>query len=212
MLLAPQLAAHRGMMRTAASWSAGLLALVALVAVGLVGHRWHLGETPSNTMAVALTLVLGCAAIAAAAARYSVRRPSIAAIAVVAASLLGWSATLLAYSSIRPADSTKPMMAAIRAQLGPQTQLYSVGHYRESLSAYLGRTVQLVGYRGEMDFGLERESAQVVVTPEHFLALWPLQADALAFVEPAWLATHPELLRTGHIVVTDGRTVVVKRP
>ena len=42
------------------------------------------------------------------------------------------------------------------ALVRPATPLYSVGQYRETLSPYLARTLQLVDYEGELQFGLER--------------------------------------------------------
>ena len=45
----------------------------------------------------------------------------------------------------------------MRPFIGAYTPLYSVGQYRETMSPYLGRTLQLVGYEGELQFGLHEE-------------------------------------------------------
>src|SRR5690242_21248690 len=58
--------------------------------------------------------------------------------------------TTLFRSVIPPARSARELVAAVRAAVGPHTALYSVGQYRETLAPYLGRTLQLAGYEGEL--------------------------------------------------------------
>ena len=51
-------------------------------------------------------------------------------------------------------------MNIVRPQVHPDTALYSIGQYREGISPYLGRTLQLVAFKGELEFGLNEEPAK----------------------------------------------------
>jgi hypothetical protein len=52
--------------------------------------------------------------------------------------------------------------------IGPDTQLFSVDQYRQSIPPYLGRTMRLAIYKGELEFGVTQEPHQFVPTLEQF--------------------------------------------
>jgi hypothetical protein len=91
--------------------------------------------------------------------------------------LLVRTATLLApiYSGI---DLAAAMPAAARS-----AQLYSVRTYDQSLTFYLQRTVTLVGYRGELDYGLRQAPDREITDVEGFLTTWNSQLDAYAVMD-----------------------------
>ena len=84
------------------------------------------------------------------------RRPQAGAAALVTAlaGVLAWQCLLCEYGAIPPERSARELVDSVRPLITPQTPLYSVGQYRETLSPYLGRTLQLVGFEGELEFGL----------------------------------------------------------
>jgi 4-amino-4-deoxy-L-arabinose transferase-like glycosyltransferase len=91
--------------------------------------------------------------------------------------LLVRAATLLApiYSGI---DLAAALPAAARS-----APLYSVRTYDQSLTFYLQRTVTLVGYRGELDYGLRKAPDREITDVEKFLTMWNSQLDAYAVMD-----------------------------
>jgi 4-amino-4-deoxy-L-arabinose transferase-like glycosyltransferase len=91
--------------------------------------------------------------------------------------LLMRTATLLApiYSGI---DLAKALPPADR-----DAPLYSVRTYDQSLAFYLQRTVMLVGYRGELDYGLRRAPNGEIGDVDEFLRLWDSQTRAYAVMD-----------------------------
>ena len=91
--------------------------------------------------------------------------------------LLMRTATLLApiYSGI---DLAKALPPADR-----DAPLYSVRTYDQSLPFYLQRTVMLVGYRGELDYGLRRAPNGEIADVDEFLRLWDSQTRAYAMMD-----------------------------
>jgi hypothetical protein len=102
-------------------------------------------------------------------------------------------------------------VAQVRPYIGPDTALFSVDQYRQSVAPYLGTTLRMVGYRGELEFGLRQESAGFIPSLERFEAEWKALSDAVAFMEPAAF----EVLRARdvpmHVVARDARSIVVAR-
>jgi 4-amino-4-deoxy-L-arabinose transferase-like glycosyltransferase len=91
--------------------------------------------------------------------------------------LLIRTAALLApmYSGI---DLAKALPSADR-----DAPLYSVRTYDQSLTFYLQRTVMLVGYRGELDYGLRRAPNGEIADVDEFLRLWNSQTRAYAVMD-----------------------------
>ena len=74
-------------------------------------------------------------------------------------------------AGISPADGDAP--------------IYSVGTYNQSLTFYLRRTVMLVGYRGELDYGLRKDPAAAIADLPEFVRVWTAQARAFAVMDNA---------------------------
>ncbi len=73
------------------------------------------------------------------------------------AAILAWQFLLCAFTVTPPERSAADLVSAVRPLISAHTPLYSVGQYRETISPYLGRTLQLAGYEGELQFGLAEE-------------------------------------------------------
>jgi hypothetical protein len=126
------------------------------------------------------------------------------------AAILSWQFLLQAYTVIPPARSARDLVAATRPSIGAATALYSVGQYRESVSPYLGRTLQLVAFEGELQFGLNEEPARRMGLDE-FVARWSAEGDAVAFFDPGvWDSLRRKGL-PGRVVAADNYTVAVSR-
>jgi hypothetical protein len=89
--------------------------------------------------------------------------------------------------------------------------LYSVRTYDQSLEFYLQRTVMLVGYRGELDYGLGKAPDREI-TEDEFLAKWNSQSQAYAVMDKRTFTTFQERgipMRT--VGQTVGRVMVARQ-
>jgi 4-amino-4-deoxy-L-arabinose transferase-like glycosyltransferase len=133
-----------------------------------------------------------------------------AVIGSAAGAMLAWQCLLCEYTLIPPARSGRELVMAVRPFIGAHTALYSVGQYRETVSPYLGRTLQLAGYEGELAFGLTEEPASRMST-EQFAARWSAGGEAVAFFDPElWDAWRRRGL-PGRVIAADNHTVAVSR-
>jgi hypothetical protein len=110
-----------------------------------------------------------------------------------------------------PARSAQDLVAAIRPHVHPGTALYSVGQYRQTVPAYLDRTLTLVGYTGELRFGLEAEPGRNSLTVDDFIRRWGADRDALAFIAPERWPGFQDRHLPGHVIAADSESVVVSR-
>ncbi|MEJ0036065.1 MAG: glycosyltransferase family 39 protein [Gammaproteobacteria bacterium] len=200
-LLAPHLV-KRATSIPIAAWITS--AVVLLVAIGLVvGVRHRAGEIPS--VILIWCAVGACLGIVAA---LGTRKSWIAA---ALGCVLGFQALMMAYSNYPPVRNSKSLVATVRPSIGPGTQLFSVNQYRQGVAPYLGRTLRMVMFRGELAFGIEQESERFIPTLERFIEEWKEAADAVAFIEPATF----EQLRARNVpmrtLARDRRSVVVAR-
>jgi 4-amino-4-deoxy-L-arabinose transferase-like glycosyltransferase len=187
-------------------------ALVAFVALGLLVYSARRNSyVPQQAWQWALAAIV--VAIGALATLLpALRRRAAGAVAVTAVSaILAWQCLLCEYGVIPPSRSARELVAAVRPYIGPRTRLYSVGQYRESISPYLGRTLTLVAYAGELQFGLDAEPGRQTATREQFTAGWDASRDAVAFFDPGTWDDWRRRGLPGRVVAADSYTVAVSR-
>jgi hypothetical protein len=99
------------------------------------------------------------------------------------------------------------------AELTPDTTLYAVNIYEQSIPFYLRRTLTLVAYADEMQFGVDQEPQLWIPKREDFVRRWKeMRAagrKALAIVHPDAFA---ELQKQGvpmRVISRDPRRVIV---
>jgi len=186
--------------------------LIVLIAGGLLIYSARRNSfVPHEALEwTAAASVLALAAVVATLRR--VRLPAAgAALANSVAAILAWQCLLCAYAVIPPARSARELVAAARASVGPDTALYSVGQYRETVSPYLGRTLTLVDYEGELAFGLRAEPGREDLSIPAFRARWSASRDAVAFFDPGiWDSWRREGF-PGRVIAADNYTVAVSR-
>jgi hypothetical protein len=64
-----------------------------------------------------------------------------------------------------------------------EAPLYSVATYDQTLPFYWRRTVELVSFRGELDYGLKRDPGAEIPTVDEFVQRWTLGSNAFAIME-----------------------------
>jgi 4-amino-4-deoxy-L-arabinose transferase-like glycosyltransferase len=134
-----------------------------------------------------------------------------AAVTVAAAAAFAWQCFLAAYAIALPARSARDLVAATKPYVHPQTALFSVGQYRETISPYLQRTLTLVEFEGELQFGLHAEPGKQMATPANFIARWDSNTDAVAFFGPKVWDAYRRRGLPGKVIAADNYTVVVSR-
>ena len=184
--------------------------LVVFVAAGLLIYSARRNNYVPHE---ALHWALAAAAVALLAAFASFRarlRPlSMVLLAVLGASL-AWQFLMCEYTAIPPARSAKALVQAVRPFVSAHTPLYSVGQYRETISPYLGRTLQLAGYEGELRFGLDEEPWRRM-SIEQFAERWSAGGPAVAFFDPEVWDTLRRRGLPGRVLAADNHTVAVSR-
>ncbi|HJW55884.1 MAG TPA: glycosyltransferase family 39 protein, partial [Burkholderiaceae bacterium] len=101
------------------------------------------------------------------------------------------------------------LVPAIETVLGPETKLYAVGLYDQTLPFYLRRTMILVAHPDELEFGLEQEPHLWLPTLDAFIEQWRKGPKAVALTRPEIFA---ELKNQGvpmRIVAQDSRRIVI---
>ncbi|MGZ8173161.1 MULTISPECIES: glycosyltransferase family 39 protein [Methylobacter] len=97
--------------------------------------------------------------------------------------LLGIQMLSWGYQSISELRSSRVMAEAIQsyiAKSGKDTvEIYDVKRYDQSLPYYLGRTINLVGFTGELEFGINQEP-QKWLNEADFLPLWLNSEQAIS--------------------------------
>ena len=122
---------------------------------------------------------------------------------------LAWLLLIRAAALVAPIYSGASLAAALSSD-DRDAPLYSVGTYDQSLAFYLRRTVTLVGYRGELDYGLRKAPDAAIDTAE-FLRRWSLQPRAFAVMERSMFDTLKNRGTPMRLVAQDVNRVLVAR-
>jgi 4-amino-4-deoxy-L-arabinose transferase-like glycosyltransferase len=97
---------------------------------------------------------------------------------------LAWLLLIRAAAWVAPVYSGVVLASALPVS-DRGAPLYSVGTYDQTLTFYLRRTVTLVAYRGELDYGLGKAPAAEIADVAEFLRRWSSPAQAFAIMEKA---------------------------
>ena len=135
---------------------------------------------------------------------------------VVALALAGFLTTQVLMAGFEPLGRVRAgadMLPAISAQLLPQTKIYSVGVYEQSMTFYLRRTFILVDYTDEFSFGLQQQPELSIPTVPAFVAQWMSDSRAgvrdLAFIrEDIYMALKAQGVPM-RIIAQDSRRIVI---
>jgi len=208
-------------LRTARTVAAHLMAML-LLAVGILVVMLVLWWTPLGASLVArasgasiegfvmafVELAVGCAL-----GVFMARRGNI--VLGVAAAALG--TVLLAQSALLAADQLPRMRRVldladhVLPALGNATRVYCVNEYVQPIPFYMKRPCTLVGYRGELDFGLKQEPWRFIPDLNMFAAEWQQQHDALAILRPEDYQRLEALGAPMRVIYTAQSYVVVQR-
>jgi len=196
-----------------ASW---LLVLVgALLGMGAATLPWLLGTGSRAPYFLALRPAAGVASgLLLASGLFGLARRGSMAGVPAALPAAGWVAAvlvlLLGASVLAPVYSGSTLVDGLPAS-DRAAPLFSVRTYDQTLPFYWRRTLTLVEYRGELDYGLRHAPGLAIGSLEEFKVRWRQLDRGFAVMEPDTLS----ILRLQHlpmrIVACDERRVLVAR-
>jgi aminoarabinose transferase-like protein len=102
---------------------------------------------------------------------------------------------------------------AIMAEMTPQTPIYAVRLYEQSLPFYLRHKLILVEFADEMEFGVKQEPQLWLPTRAAFLAQWKADSakgrKAIAILQPDEYPEMQQLRLPMRIIGQDPRRIIV---
>ncbi len=199
--------------------TAALLALFAATGLAFVGK---IPELASNAyekpiyqsylpwVAAGAAVALAGGLLAAFLAR---RRREWSLIALAVAAFASGQILMLGHEPLGRYKAGLDHVPAIAAELTPQTPIFLVRLYEQSLPFYLRRTMTLVEHADEMEFGVKQEPQLWIPTRAEFIAKWnALHVDgkkAIAIVHPD---AYDALKKQGlpmRVIAQDPRRIIV---
>lgn len=125
--------------------------------------------------------------------------------------LLGIQMLSWGYQSISELRSSKVMAKAIQAYIGKDAvAVYDVNRYDQSLPYYLGRTINLVGFTGELEFGINQEP-QKWMNEADFLPVWLNSEQAVSVLNQATYDQWKQQQIPMHTIYENSRYIAVTR-
>ena len=191
-----------------------LLGAAALLVLPLVKTS---GDTPLEVIeaykrwiAAAAALTVATASCAAWVARRNNVRGAVVVIGL--SGLVGAQLIVSGHESVSPSMSAYRTAQEVKPYLKPGIPFYSVGTYDQTLDFYLGRTVTLVQYRDEMDYGLQHEPHLAIGTVDEWKQIWKQQPYALALVEKGLYRQLESEAFPMHLIANDHSRYYIRTP
>jgi hypothetical protein len=132
-------------------------------------------------------------------------------VALSLCSLLSIQLALAGTQALSSFSSMDKVAQTHAREFSQASHIYSLGTYDQTLDFYIQRTVILVAFRDELDFGLQLEPQRAIATQEAFHEAWQKDLGALAVMEPG---QYRQLQQTGlpmRLIHEDSRHVIVAR-
>lgn len=139
------------------------------------------------------------------------RKPLLACTAVSLLVTLAFQFVLWGLQPLAEVRSGRQLAAAIEASVPADAPVYSIQTFSESLPFYLDRTITVVQYRGELEFGLQQEPQRVIDDWGQFLSAWNALDAGVAIVDtPRLEEFFPDADPSKIVYLGPKRAVVVK--
>jgi 4-amino-4-deoxy-L-arabinose transferase-like glycosyltransferase len=200
--------------------TSGLMMLVGVALLATVPFMkkmsGHAGEAVLYQAFQPWVLAAGFTALAGGALAMLYARQMQRDLMVVVLALAGFATTELMLAGFEPIGRARAgvnLLPAIQAELRPDTKVYSVGTYEQSLTFYMRRTVTLVDYLDEFAFGLQQQPELAIPGVPAFVEQWKRDAQA-GVRDVAIISTdiYNDLQQKGvpmRVVARDGRRTVI---
>ncbi len=119
---------------------------------------------------------------------------------------------MLGHESYAHTNSAFYLAQDMQRQMSPQTTLYAIGYYDQSLPFYLKRTLQFVEYTDEFAMGQKKSEPDKFMTLDAFMARWNKEPQPMAVVSKD---IYQHLQQRGlamRVAVSDPRRTVIVKP
>ncbi|MBL8525269.1 MAG: glycosyltransferase family 39 protein [Betaproteobacteria bacterium] len=116
------------------------------------------------------------------------------------------------YEKISPLQSGAALAEVLKPRITPQTRIYAVETYDQSLPFYLKRTLTLVNYSDEFALGQAAEPDKWIARTEDFPAAWAAPGPAVAIIQPIHLERMQKLGLEFDVIHRDPRRVAIFKP
>jgi 4-amino-4-deoxy-L-arabinose transferase-like glycosyltransferase len=117
-----------------------------------------------------------------------------------------------AYEQLSPRQSGRGVAEKMKPFLKPDTRVYSVSLYDQSVPFYIGRTVTLVNYVDEFATGQKAEPGAWIEDIGRFPAEWQRPGEALAIMQPGAFEKLKAAGLPMQVLHEDPRRVLVRKP
>ena len=135
------------------------------------------------------------------------------AVAVIAiASVLMIECLEDAYEAFSPRQSGFEVAQKMKPYLRPETRIYSVNIYDQTVPFYIARTITLVNYHDEFETGMQAEPDRVLWAEDGFDDVWLRPGDALAIMQPGTFEKFRAWGLPMQVLHEDPRRVLVRKP
>lgn len=128
------------------------------------------------------------------------------------AGLVSSQLILTGHESLSPASSAYRLAQQIKPYLKPGIPFYSVGMYEQTLPFYIKRTVTVVAWQDELEFGFQQEPDKWIPQIETFKQLWRKEPYALAIMNPSTYQQMEQDKLPMVVIARDTRRIVVRKP
>ncbi|MEJ8811719.1 glycosyltransferase family 39 protein [Variovorax ureilyticus] len=193
------------------------LAWVLLLALAIDPARFASVSTPVEVLqpladAARLGAVIFLAGAAIAWWCLGRRKVTAAVLAVALAHLVASSMVMQAHNTYGQLKSAAPLAAALQPHITPETPVFAVRTYDQTLPFYLGRNVVLVDYEDEFALGQRVEPQRWIKNLDEFAATWQSLPQAAAYMtKPTWLELQQRGLPMRTVFEDQRRVVVLKK-
>jgi len=195
------------------------VAVAAALVAGAVLVLWRipqgarLAARASTASIVAFALAFAALALAAMLGARCCRRgrPLAGALMCAAGALLLAQGMLLGVARLPRMQADVLLAQQLRPWIGRYRHFYCVGDYVQTVPFYLQRTCTLVGYRGELDFGLTLQPQLTIDRPAELVPVWQSERSAIAILRPPIYQSLQMQGMTMHVIYSAPSFVVVVR-
>ncbi len=210
------LLAGRGIARRGLAWADTATAVLLGIALLVVAFNLHWFARDSLPLSILAgvrpwAVAAGCLLLAAGAVAWRVGRRRLRILGFACLALLAFQCINWGYQALAPIYSTRTVARALAPLAKPGTPIYTVGFYQQSLPFYLGRTVKVVAYRGELGFGLDHAPGAGISDVSTFATIWRDQKQGLAVMK---ISEYDKLAADGlpmRVIYRDPQRVAVAR-
>jgi hypothetical protein len=201
----------------ALAWQLAPMALIAAGALIALPFVRASGDTPAELIGNFKFWLAGAAITGLAAQLWAMRLARAERVGTAIAvsgfgALIAFQLVLTGHDALSPSMSAYHIAQQIKPHLRAGAPFYSVNGYDQTLDFYLGRTVTLVQFRDELDFGLKQEPQLAIDNINDWMRIWPQQKYALALLDKEMYQRLASANFPMQLIANDARRYVIKPP